>query len=133
MSYDARLTLLSAHADRLNEGLAAADSFIRRQGGLAPDMAALLSLARRLKQTLVPVAAPEPFRTQLYNELVIHSELSYSTPWPKVRRPLVYSLAAIGSVLPLLGIVVWRRRRRLALDAAVEGSEKEYRGPVSIA
>lgn len=112
MSYDARLALLSAHADSLNEGEGAAARFLERHGPLGPDLLALLSLALRLKRALTPLQAPEEFRTRLYGELVAHSHPSARSDWHNMRRPLYYSLAAIGSVLPLLGIVVWRRRKR---------------------
>lgn len=112
MSYDAQLTLLSAHADSLNEGEGAAARFLQRHSSLAPEMVSLLSLAWRLKQALVPVQAREEFRAQLYSDLLAHSHYSRNKGWRNMRRPLYYSLAAVGSMLPLLGIVVWRRRRR---------------------
>lgn len=112
MSYDARLTLLSTHADRLNQGGDAADRFLRKQGPLPPDLVALLTLARRLKRALAPVPPRDGFRTQLRHELAAHGEWNERRQWRSGRKPLFLSLAAVGSVLPLLGIVVWRRRRR---------------------
>ncbi|HZD11466.1 MAG TPA: hypothetical protein VE553_09000 [Candidatus Binatia bacterium] len=112
MNYNARLTLLSMHADRLNEGEEPAERFLQRQVHLGPDMLALLSLARRLKQALTPVPVPDPFRAQLRDDLVARWGETEARQEGRSRRPLWYSLAAVGSVLPLLGIFVWRRRRR---------------------
>lgn len=112
MTYDARLTLLSTHADRLNEGEEQANYFVRRHAPLGPDMIALLELARRLKQVLAPVPVPRDFRAQLHHDLIAHSEKTNSQGSRRLRRPLWFSLVAAGSVLPLLGIFVWRRRRR---------------------
>lgn len=123
--HDAPLTLLSIHADKMNEGQESAARFLRRQAPLAHDLLALISLAQRLKDALTPLAAPEPFRSQLHHDLLSHSDwsrrpLAPERRWRISRRPLYYSLAAVGSVLPLLGIVVWRRRRR-----ASEGAEEQ--------
>lgn len=126
MSYDAQLSLLSAHADSLNEGEGAAARFLQRHRSLAPEMLALMSLAWRLKQVLTPIQAPEEFRTRLYGELIAHSQLSHRNDWRNMRRPLYYSLAAVGSVLPLLGIVVWRRRKR---SSSAEVPQKDARAP----
>lgn len=123
MSYDAQLALLSAHADSLNEGEGAAARFLQRHRSLAPDMLALLSLAWRLKQALIPIEAPEEFRARLYSDLVAHSHPSPRSDWHNMRRPLYYSLAAVGSVLPLLGIVVWRRRKRSSSDVPQKGAQ----------
>ena len=112
MNYNARLTLLSMHADRLNEGEEQAERFLQRQAPLGPDMLALLSLARRLKQALAPVPVPDPFRAQLRHDLVAYVGETGKVHGSRSRKPLWYSLAAVGSVLPLLGIFVWRRRRR---------------------
>jgi hypothetical protein len=81
-------------------------------GPLPLEMLTLFALARRLKQTLTPVATPEPFRTQLQKDLLASYEPAYDSDKERGRGPLWYSLAAVGSILPLLGLVVWRRRRR---------------------
>lgn len=112
MTYDARSALLWTHAEKLSEGEEEARRFERRQQALSPDVIALFALAWRLKRALTPIAAPADFRLQLYRELTAHSENSNRNNWQRMRRPLYYSLAAAGSVLPLLGIAIWRRRRR---------------------
>ncbi len=125
--YESARTLLSAHADKLNEGEQEAQRFLRRHAPLAPDQLALMALALRLKQLLQPIAAPEPFRTLLYDELLAHDVWRERRRWHNTRRPLYYSLAAVGSVLPLLGIVAWRRRRRSSAFA-LETSDPEVVG-----
>lgn len=112
MNHDAQLTLLATYADRLNRGEAYADRLLRRHGPLPLELLALLALARRLKRALTPTPVPEPFRTQLQRDLLASYEPAPVPERNRRRRPLWYSLAAVGSVLPLLGIVVWRRRRR---------------------
>lgn len=112
MDYNARVSFLSIHADRLIEGDEQARRFVQKQITLPRDVEGLLSLARRLKRTLVPVPLSEPFRRQLREDLLAHSERHAMSESERSLRPLWYSLAAVGSVLPLVGIFVWRRRRR---------------------
>lgn len=117
MDEQARIDLLSTHADRLIQGDEEARRFVQQQTTLSPDMKYLLSLAQRVRRALTPVAVPEPLRRELREDLLAHSEKYLATNSgrslrPRNLRPLWYSLAAAGSVLPLLGIFVWRRRRR---------------------
>lgn len=104
--------LLSIYTDRLHRGQGYADRLLRQYGSLSLEMVALLALAQRLKRTLAPVPAPEPFRSQLQRDLLSQYDFQPVSTDNRRWRPLWYSLAAVGSVLPLLGIVVWRRRRR---------------------
>lgn len=112
MNKMARVDLLSIHADRLIEGDDRARRFLQQQATLSPDMKSLFWLAHRVKQALVPIPVPEPYRRQLREDLLTHSENYLATSSERSLRPLWYSLAAAGSILPLLGIFVWRRRRR---------------------
>lgn len=112
MDYKARESFLSTHADRLIAGDEHARRFVQQQVYLPPDVTDLLSLARRLKRTLVRVSLSESFRRQLQEDLLAHSGKKMTTESERSLRPLWYSLAAVGSVLPLVGIFVWRRRRR---------------------
>lgn len=112
MDNKARVNILSTHADRLIEGENIAQRFVQRQASLPPEVVSLLSLAHRVRRVLVPVAVPEPFRRELREELLAHSDKHLAPAPERSLRLLWYSLAAAGSVLPLLGIFVWRRRRR---------------------
>lgn len=112
MNHDAQLTWLAAHADRLNRGEVHADRLLWQHGPFPLEMVALMALARRLKRALTPFPAPEPFRSRLQRDLLSRYEAAPIVEEHRSRRPLWYSLAAVGSVLPLLGIVAWRRRRR---------------------
>ena len=112
MNYDAQLTLLSAYTDSLNEGADHAERFLWRQGPLAPDLLLLLALARRLSQVLAPLPLSEPFRSQLHQDLITRYKGAASPDDRHERRSVWFGLAAVGSLLPLVGIVVWRRHRR---------------------
>lgn len=112
MDNKAQIDFLSIHADRLIEGEHRARRFVQQQTALPADMRSLLLLAHRVRQALAPVAVPEPFRRRLRDDLLAHSEDYLTADSERSLRPLWYSLAAAGSVLPLLGIFVWRRRRR---------------------
>lgn len=112
MNHDGQATLLTTYTDGLGHGLPHSDRLLWQFGPLPLEMLTLFALARRLKQTLTPLAAPEPFRTQLQQDLLASFEPAYDSESDRGRRPLWYSLAAVGSILPLLGLVVWRRRRR---------------------
>lgn len=120
MDIKARIDFLSTHADRLIEGEHSARRFVQQQTSLSAEMRDLLSLAYRVGQALTPVAVPEPFRRQLRDDLLAHSEKHLTSDSERSLRPLWYSLAAAGSVLPLLGIFVWRRRRRSDTQTLVD-------------
>lgn len=121
MNHDGQATLLTTYTDRLDHSQSQADGLLWQFGPLPLEMLTLFALARRLKQTLTPVATPEPFRTQLQQDLLASFEPAYDSDKERGRGPLWYSLAAVGSILPLLGLVVWRRRRRShTLVAAAE-------------
>jgi len=118
MNYDAQLTLLSGYTERLNEGEDRAERYLRRHAPLAPDFIALVELARRLKQVLAPIPVSESFRSQLHQDLISYYEGVVSPDDDGEWRPAWFRLAALGSLLPLVGIIVWRRRRSQLLASS---------------
>lgn len=117
MDNEALQDLLTAHADALNQGQESVGRLLRSHPALPPGARPLLALAWQLKQTLVPVPVPPSFRVDLRQQL--HAAASEDRPAPMVvstggrRRPLWMGAAALGSILPLLGLLLfWRRRQR---------------------
>ncbi|HSM58672.1 MAG TPA: hypothetical protein VK879_21135 [Candidatus Sulfomarinibacteraceae bacterium] len=117
MGNDALLDLLSAHADALNQGQESVGRLLRSYPALPPGARPMLALAWQLKQTLVPVPVPPSFRAELRRQL--HTAAGEGRPAPMVVstggrwRPLWMGAAALGSLLPLLGLLLfWRRRQR---------------------
>lgn len=112
MNHNGQATLLTMYTEGLGKSQSHADGLLRQLGPLSLEMLTLFALASRLKRILTPVVTPEPFRTQLQQDLLASFEPAYDSEEDRGRRPLWYSLAAVGSILPLLGLVFWRRRRQ---------------------
>jgi hypothetical protein len=129
LTQDALLDLLSRHADALNQNERNALRLLQKQRSPLPsDALALLALARELKQLLVPLGAPQPFRRELRRQLTSTPQVTLAGMGNNGRlpdlarrvgaqaagnRPLLVGAAALGSILPLLGLLFfWRKRQR---------------------
>lgn len=113
LSEEALQNILAVHADLLNEGEEEADRFVQQQWGLGPEAMAYLLLALRLKRMLVPVAMPPGFREQLRHDLLAGEGPDDSIVRRIRRHPVWVGAAAAGSLVPLLGLLLfWRRRQR---------------------
>ena len=113
LSEESLRDLLAAHADLLNEDQEEAERFVREQSSLGPETLAYLLLALRLKRMLVPVVVPQQFRRQLREQLLAGGESRGSLIVRMRRHPVWMGAAAAGSLLPLLGLLFfWRRRQR---------------------
>ncbi len=133
LTQDALLDLLSRHADALNQNERLAARLLQKQRSSLPsDVLALLVLAQQLKRLLVPLGAPQPFRRDLRRRLTgarlagpeeILPAIDINSGLPGLarrvgaqaagNRPLLVGAAAVGSLLPLLGLLFfWRKRQR---------------------
>lgn len=108
--------LLAAHAEALNQGQEGVSQLLQSYPSLPPNGRPLLALAWQLKRALVPVPVPASFKAELRQSLL--SAAGGERQAPMVvgrggRRPLWMGAAAVGSLLPLLGLLLfWRRRQR---------------------
>ena len=106
------LQFLTAHADALNVGAEEVQRLLRRYPLLAAETAPLLYLAQQLKQTLVPVVVPAAFREELRAQLT-EPQQKRGVGSPGSSRTLWLGAAAVGSLLPVVGLILfWLRRQR---------------------
>lgn len=113
MNDEALPDILAIHADKLNKGELEANRFLQQQEPLPPETAALFALAGRLNGLLRPVQIPAPFRERLRRQLLASQEVEVSVGRRLRRHPFWMGAAAIGSLVPLLGLFIfWRRRQR---------------------
>ena len=116
------VNLLAAHAEALVSGV---DEKQWRSGYDPRDVeaaAALMEVARLLRRVLVPVPTPTPFRSQLREALSSGAEppskVEPSITVSNRRRPRVWlGAAAVGSILSLVGLLFFWRRRGYPLPA----------------
>ena len=107
------MNFLNDYADALNAGPEAAQRLLQQHPAEAAELASLLHLAWQLKQLLVPLAAPAGFKTELRRGLLQTEFRAGDASARAYPRTVWMSAAAIGSLLPLLGLLVfWRRRQR---------------------
>lgn len=104
--------ILLAHADGLIEGNDRADQFLSDYPEDAAELRPLFDLAASIQAVLVPVKAPVTFVNRLRKDL-----MSYSGPKITIKAPvsgqkvLLMGVAAAGSVLSVVGLVVLMARR----------------------
>lgn len=121
MDNDTLQDLLWAHADALNQGQEDVARLLLSYPSLPPGARPLLALAWQLKRVLAPTPVPEPFKAELQQALLAVARGEQAAPVVAVgrRRPLWMGAAALGSLLPLLGLLLfWRRRQRTPLAGA---------------
>lgn len=113
LNEEALRELVAVHADLLNAGEEEADRFVQQQPALDSEAMAYLYLALRLKRMLVPVPVPPPFRRRLRQELLTADDADGSIARHIRRHPVWVGAAAAGSLVPLVGLFLfWRRRQR---------------------
>lgn len=106
------VTILSAHADGLIRGDDTADQYLSEYPDYAAELRPLFHLASSIQSVLVPIKAPVTFVGRLREEL-----MAYSPPEITVKAPitgqkvLLLGVAAAGSVLSVMGLVVFVLRR----------------------
>lgn len=103
--------LLDKHARSLIKGVNEDESLLARYPDDAEELRSLFQLASALKAALVPVKTPEPFKPELKQQLasITPSEITINDSSLKQRRWIV--VAAAGSALSVLGIVLYIVRR----------------------
>lgn len=133
---DLRITdLLAAHLDSLLAGQDELDPGLERFG-LTPkqttDTMELLSLSRRLRENLTPVAPSEDFVSRLQGELVGNQPVTLLVRWRKL--PPHYQLAAkLGGLTLTAGILLLAAGRALTvLDAINKRNRPENDSALSL-
>ncbi|MBC8449177.1 MAG: hypothetical protein H8D78_15635 [Chloroflexi bacterium] len=113
--------VLAAHADQLVRGEAREAEYLALFPDYRKELALLLELARRVKDTLALVQPSEAFRRRLHQELSTtgRRRLTASLPSerPRWRQPWVIGAAALGSAISLasaVGVVAYLRRSKAA-------------------
>ena len=109
MEYDPE-TLLSIHADALISGEDIESRLLLQYPEYAHELSPLLQLAASIKETLLPVQAPE-LQSRIWQELEETAVFSRIRFFPKSRRRLVMMTVATGSLLSAVGLGVWVLRR----------------------
>jgi hypothetical protein len=102
------IELLADHADALNQGRDTTAALLNHYGQDTPDLATWLSLARSLKASLEPVAPADAFKANLHQQLLQSRPNPTSQP---IRSIWWIGAAAVGSLLPLAGLLIWFFRR----------------------
>ena len=105
--------ILMAHAEGLLADEDRTDSILRSYPAEAPQLRPLLTLARLVKQALVPVA-PEPAFVYTLQAQLAKAEVEQASAWQELKgRRLGWVGAAVGSALSLAGLILWFRHARL--------------------
>ena len=103
--------LLDQHAKVLILGVNEDESLLAQYPDDSEELKSLFQLARAIKAALVPVKTPESFKLELQRKLrsLAPAEITIVDSTVKQRRWLV--VAAAGSVLSVLGIILYILRR----------------------
>lgn len=105
-------SILSEHADGLNEGIDTAAQLLADYPQASAELESLFQLASSLKKVLVPVRAPVNFVSRLHQDLVNYSPPKVVTKEAQSgQRILLVGVAAAGSVLSVAGLVLLVLRR----------------------
>ncbi|MCB0019208.1 MAG: hypothetical protein KDE09_15570 [Anaerolineales bacterium] len=105
--------ILMAHAEGLLTDEDRTDSILRSYPAEAAQLRPLLSLARLVKQALVPVA-PEPAFVYTLQAQLAKADVEPASTWPELNgRRLGWVGAALGSVLSVAGLILWFRHARV--------------------
>jgi hypothetical protein len=105
--------ILSAHADRLVDGEATSQDYLRLLSEQEDELASLLDMAEKVQSTLTPITPAEEFEEELKRQLLTTAHIrrveGYKPPHPF--RDLLVALAAIAFVASLAGILLAMRAR----------------------
>lgn len=105
--------ILSAHADRLINGEATSQDYLRLLPEREDELASLLDMAERVQSTLTPIVPAEEFEEELKRQLLTTAHIrrieGYKPPHPF--RDLLVALAAIAFFASLAGILLTMRTR----------------------
>ncbi|MDH7484806.1 MAG: hypothetical protein QHJ81_00860 [Anaerolineae bacterium] len=111
--------ILAAHADQLAQGKTRQAEYLALFPGSREELAPLLELAERLKDTLASVQPTQAFRQRLHQKLltIARQRLAAALPRerPRWRQPWVIGAAALGSALSLasaIGVIAYLRRSK---------------------
>lgn len=111
--------ILAAHADQLVQGKGREAEYLALFPGSREELAPLLELAQRLKDTLASVQPRQAFRRRLHQELLAtaRQRLAATLPRerPRWRQPWVIGAAALGSAISLasaIGVIAYLRRSK---------------------
>jgi hypothetical protein len=110
---DEQLTML---LDRHGEGLIRngdrSEELAQEYGETFPALVGLMSIARRLRETLVPVRPDETFVAELRTRLLSMEEKDEraATVWSRLRSRLYRHSAAVGTVISVLAVVAMAMR-----------------------
>jgi hypothetical protein len=105
-------SILSDHADGLNEGRDMAAHLLADYPQATAELAPLFQLASSLKRVLVPVRAPVRFVNQLQQDLINYAPPEVVVKAPKSgQRIILVGVAAAGSVLSVAGLALLLLRR----------------------
>jgi hypothetical protein len=99
--------ILAAHADRLNAGLKGFAAYPPMTSDQRRTLEPLLRLAERLCQALVPVEPSPAFVQGLGQELAQAAARSQLSLVERYRKTILVTAATLGSVLSLVGLVLF--------------------------
>jgi hypothetical protein len=109
-------------ADALNREEVDPRDGLGRRPKQAEELDDLLLLAENLKETLVPVQPSPAFVKNLLQQLVAAHREELPRQRPSLRRWVVLGAAALGSVLSIVGLVVYLIKNRMNPKAQAVGS-----------
>ena len=109
-----RVNILATHAEQLNRGEVTLTAKHARETELEP----LLAVATAVHQTLTPVKPDPTFREELRHKLVTGSFEPESNRTVLRHKPFWLSLAAAGSLLSVVGLILYLFRRSRPEDAS---------------
>ncbi len=105
-------TILADHADQLINGQDQTEFLIQKYAAEVQELAPLLRLAQRLRAVLIPVSPRTAFIQQLHQDLLqADRQLTVAMP-ENGRRPAWWGAATLGSLLSLVGLLLYLRRQR---------------------
>lgn len=105
--------ILTEHADQLITGRDQTEAFIRQHADQSPELAQLLRLAQRICTVLIPVSPRATFIQQLQQDLLqVDQQMAVAIP-ESDRRPTWIGAATLGSLLSLIGLLLFLRRQRI--------------------
>lgn len=99
--------ILAAHAERLNTGLRGAAAYPQMSPDQQDVLEPLLQLAERLYKILVLVEPSPVFVQKLGQELALSAARSQLSVMERYRKLILVSAATLGSVLSVVGIVLF--------------------------
>lgn len=108
LSRDDELTeLLDRHSQALMRGEDPSAELVAARGGEFPALDGLLALARRLRETLVPVRPDEAFTADLRSRLSVMEarDEKTATLWTRLRERLSQRSIVLGTLISVLAML----------------------------